>query len=401
MNTSSISPQDMLRLADQCVKCGLCLPVCPTYAQTRHEADSPRGRIALIQGWLTGNLALNATLIAHLDGCLVCRACEAACPSLVAYGQLADAAKAHRIAALPRWRRLLQHGWLTALSQRRVTDVLGQLARVYRASGLATLSERSGLTHLRQLQPYHRMATALSFTARRLAPHPEPSAALELFIGCMDASAQSSVVVATLRVCARLGLPINIASESACCGALLRHNGYPAAAAAHLAQCVEHHAERQLIGLTSACVAELRTAPALQHTAEICAFLDQATWSNAITIKPLAQRVLVHEPCSHRNLLGGNAAVYRLLARIPALEILPLPGNDRCCGAAGTYLLHQPEMAAALLNDKRIAIAALAPAYLVTTNSGCALHLAAGLRELGLAIEVCHPVELLARQLTD
>lgn len=389
----------MLRLADQCVKCGLCLPVCPTYNQTRHEADSPRGRIALIQGWLTGNLALTATLIAHLDGCLGCRACEAACPSLVAYGQLADAAKAHRVAALPVWHRLLQLGWFTALSQRRITNWIGQIARVYRISGLATISERSGLARLSRLRPYHRMAMALSFTARRLAAHSEPNAALELFIGCMDASAQGSLVVAAIRVCERLNLPINTTSKSTCCGALLRHNGHPAAAAAHLANCVKHHADRQLIGLTSACVAELRTAPELRHTAEICAFLDQVRWPKTLKIKPLPQRVLVHEPCSHRNLLGGNAAVYRLLARIPALEILPLPGNDRCCGAAGTYSLQQPKMAAALLNDKLVAIAALAPTYIVTTNSGCALHIAAELREMEMKIEVCHPVELLARQL--
>jgi hypothetical protein len=37
---------------------------------------------------------------------------------------------------------------------------------------------------------------------------------------------------------------------------------------------------------------------------------------------------------------------------------------------------------------------------LVTTNIGCALHLAAGLREQGLNIEALHPVTLLMRQLT-
>jgi glycolate oxidase iron-sulfur subunit len=55
-------------------------------------------------------------------------------------------------------------------------------------------------------------------------------------------------------------------------------------------------------------------------------------------------------------------------------------------------------MAEALLADKLAGLADLAPDLIVTTNPGCALHLIAGLREAGLAVEVCHPVELLARQ---
>jgi glycolate oxidase iron-sulfur subunit len=109
--------------------------------------------------------------------------------------------------------------------------------------------------------------------------------------------------------------------------------------------------------------------------------------------------VAVHEPCSHRNLLRDTAAVYALLARIPALEIVSLDGNGTCCGAAGTYLLEHADTAQTLADDKIRHLATLAPRYLVTTNTGCAAHLAARIRAAGLAIEVLHPVELIQRQL--
>lgn len=73
----------LLRLAEACVKCGACLPVCPTYAHTRDEADSPRGRITLVQGLLGDRLVPDQVLSTHLDGCLHCRACERICPAQV------------------------------------------------------------------------------------------------------------------------------------------------------------------------------------------------------------------------------------------------------------------------------------------------------------------------------
>ncbi len=393
----TLSRDELLRLADQCVKCGLCLPVCPTYEKRRNEADSPRGRIALIQGWLMDDLELTPTLAGHLDGCLTCRACERACPSLVAYGRLIDGAKARRVAQMTAWQRFWQRGWLLALSDARLAGVFGQVSRFYRLSGLARLTEWLRLMPFRRLQPWHRLATALAITARYIAPRDPPVADLDLFIGCQGATAQGRAIEAALKICERLGLRVR--SGSACCGALLRHNGYPHDADQHRADCIRFYAGRPLVGLASACLVELREEPALSHAQEICDFLDRCVWPAAIRLRPLQARVLVHEPCSHQFLPGGNAAVYRLLTRIPALEVAPLPGNDRCCGAAGTYLFQQPEMAQRLLEDKLTTLAELEPKIIVTTNPGCALHLIAGVREAGLSIEVCHPVELIARQM--
>ncbi len=64
-----------------CVHCGLCLPECPTYHVTGREAESPRGRIAALRGVMESRSEISDAIHDGLESCLVCRACESACPS--------------------------------------------------------------------------------------------------------------------------------------------------------------------------------------------------------------------------------------------------------------------------------------------------------------------------------
>src|SRR5205085_9815894 len=77
-----------------CVHCGLCLPACPTYTETGHEADSPRGRIQLMRGLADGLIQPTESVNKHLDLCLDCRGCETACPSGVVYHELIEETRA-------------------------------------------------------------------------------------------------------------------------------------------------------------------------------------------------------------------------------------------------------------------------------------------------------------------
>src|SRR5690242_7113864 len=86
----SHGPHIDYELVLDCVHCGLFTASCPTYVETGHEADSPRGRIYLMRQVIDGQLPLDDTVKRHLDLCLNCRACETACPSGVQYGKLIE-----------------------------------------------------------------------------------------------------------------------------------------------------------------------------------------------------------------------------------------------------------------------------------------------------------------------
>ena len=398
-----MTPQSTLELADHCVKCGLCLPHCPTYRATADESESPRGRIALVQGWMGGALPPSTRLFGHLDRCLECRACERACPSGVAWGEILDSARSHQQVTAGGMTRWTRRAALELLSRRTGVRSLGYLAAAARRLGLLRIASWLGLERMKRLNPYLRLAPFLSRPNAQPEYHGQDSAditAINLFMGCISQISQARTLTAAARLLERLGWPVRIPDAQRCCGALFRHNGFPAQADRLLGKNAAALEARPTLVTASACAAELRqTAGGRLDVQEICGFLQQNPWPAEVRFRPLNSRVAVHEPCSHRNQLGQAQAVHALLGRIPGIMLKALPDNAFCCGAAGSYLIQQPEMAQRLLADKLRGLRELQPEILVTTNTGCALHLAAGIREAGLEIEVCHPVDLLDRQL--
>ncbi len=71
-----------------CMRCGMCLPTCPTYKETFLETASPRGRVALVRKVQEGELGQSERLLEYLALCLDCQACASACPCGVNAGEL-------------------------------------------------------------------------------------------------------------------------------------------------------------------------------------------------------------------------------------------------------------------------------------------------------------------------
>jgi glycolate oxidase iron-sulfur subunit len=273
------------------------------------------------------------------------------------------------------------------------------LGAAYRRLGGALVVSRLGLLRRPRLRVLHGLALRLrgSPRAQAAAQSAGGTGSVALFRGCVARALEPDVETAARAVFARLGVAVTVPGEQVCCGAMHRHNGFPEQADALLARNLAVFGDARVVGGASACVAELRPALA---AAELCRALLETPWPDTVALRPLAGVVAVHEPCSHRNQLRDTAAVYTLLERIPGLVVRPLADNQTCCGAAGTYLLDQPQTALRLAADKVKALAALRPRWLVTTNTGCAAHLASAVADAGLDVEVLHPVVLLARALT-
>lgn len=393
--------------ADRCVLCGMCLPHCPTYGLSHNEAESPRGRISLMLAVARGQLEADTGLRGHLERCLGCRACEAMCPSLVPYGRLLRNTREH----LYRQEHSRLADTLATPARRKL---LGGALHLFQASGLQRLTQKlhllgdSAAGRLLQGLPEHGSGPSLpEFTP----PQGRQRGQVALFTGCTGDLLQRRLLHDARRLLSALGYAVHIPAQQGCCGALHIQQG-DGDSARRLARqnLAAFPAEAEaIISVASGCGALLheyddlleneQAADFARRVIDINAFIAGMDWPEDLVLRPLPGTVAVHESCTLRNVLHGHQALYTLLRRIPQLEVTALPNNERCCGAAGSYLVDHPAEADALRSDKIAAVAELRPRWLASANIGCAMHLSAGLRKAGLAVEVVHPISLLARQL--
>lgn len=364
-----------------------------------------------MQGLASGLVPQTPKLQAHLDSCLTCRSCERVCPAKVPYGELIDAGRVltHQHRGTPQLTRRLSP-WLTHAPLRLLAQVL---LRAYQRSGLQALLRHSHVlrgrwARLESLLPARHERCTASIAAeapRATATLPR----LALFRGCVGEIADAQTLRAIRQLFEHCGFALEEPVGQNCCGALHQHAGASDMARQLARQNAAAFAgEARIIYAASGCGASLREYAHIERGDSACADFAARVeephqlllqhWPASIQLQPLPARLAVHLPCTQRNVTGGGDAISALLKKIPQAEVLPLDLEHGCCGAAGTYFVSQPEMADRLLEHKLDALAALRPDYLLSSNIGCTLHLAAGLRRRGLTVPVLHPLTLLARQ---
>jgi glycolate oxidase iron-sulfur subunit len=375
--------------ADRCVACGLCLPHCPTYHKTGSEADSPRGRIQLMRAVSQNILPNNDRFKEHIDLCLSCRSCESACPNSVNYGALVDATRALHMPKNKLWYRLSK-------------PLIRHSSFQYVLSWIIWSLQRTKLDALlKRLLPVAKMLPVLDRPVTWKPFYPAKRAhkgAVNLFLGCASNAFDQQTLKAGIYVLNQLGFDVYIPPQS-CCGSIARQMG-DQAEAEKLTQINQaaFDKKRPLLSIASGCGAALQDYLPTNSVQDISTFLMACDWSN-VTIHQLATPIFVQDPCTLRNVQKGQQAVYQLLKKIPQAQVQPLPGNAQCCGGAGAYMLTQTTMANRLLDDKLDVIASTGAILLATSNIGCCLHIAQGLRAQRKQVEVLHPVNILARQM--
>ena len=404
----------------QCVHCGLCLNQCPTYRALRLEPESPRGRIHLVRAAAEGRIELNQRFQDHLYLCLLCRACETACPSGVQYGRIAETA---REIIGPPGSKLAR-----AVLNFAFTQLLPYPRRLRLAATLLRLYQRSGLQRaIRPLLPerLRRMESMLPPISQRFFT-PEPNilpaigarrAKVAMLNGCVMPLLFSDVNEATVRVLRRNGCDVVFPRNQICCGALNVHNGESVAAKQMARRNIDAFLDAgvdTVVVNAAGCGAAmkeyghlLRDDPLYAEKAKRFSSIvkDAAQFLGDLglvgKLAPLKMTVTYQDPCHLAHGQRVRSQPRNLLKSIPGLQFKEMDGSDRCCGSAGIYNITHPEMSQHLLKEKMQSVASTQADSVVAPNPGCMLQLRYGSQQYGPEVKVYHLIDLLDRAYSE
>ena len=406
-----------------CVHCGFCLPACPTYNRLGNEADSPRGRLHLMQAVVEGRLEPSSEAFrTHIDRCLGCRACEPVCPSGVEYGTLLELARETATKAAPQG--LPTRFLLMVLGTRALRSPFFFIGRMLRGTRLAAL----GATVLPSYGPFRavRLILAMLASTTRWEPMASEEATsgnidsgshdvsrksrVAVLLGCVQEGLFTRINSATVRVLEANGHEVILVEGQDCCGALHAHGG-DLERARMLARTNIRAFEASgadFIAVNAAgCGAAMkdygilleRDPDFVQRAEEVALAVRDVSEILASSGPRIGAsipcKIAYDHPCHLLHAQGVEHAPITVLEAVPDAEVHIVAGAEECCGGAGIYGITHPKLGGLIGEDKVSAVRACSADAVATPNPGCMMQIGAGLRLEASTEGVLHPIELL------
>lgn len=233
-----------------------------------------------------------------------------------------------------------------------------------------------------------------------------------LFVTCLVDSLRPNIGFSALELLKAAGCEVDIPLDQTCCGQPAFNSGADAQARPLARQVIAQFENFDyLVAPSGSCAAMIKHHyPALladdpeffpraqklaAKTFELLSFLVDV---RGFRPENLASRstATYHDSCSGLREMGVKAQPRALLGAIDGLTLVPLEGEETCCGFGGTFCVKYSDISNAIVSDKADNVEKTGADLLLGGDLGCLLNMAGKLRREGSNVRVFHAAELIA-----
>jgi len=422
--------------AEKCVRCGLCLTVCPVYAEEQDERYVARGRNRLLSEIIDDHKDLTVGLKDRFSKCLLCRRCTMVCPQGVRTDLLNIAARAELVKgdglpiykSLP-FRKVLKDRKL----MRKALKAASKLQWV-----LPVTKEPEGKTHHIPLQTEGKIRHLPMFLAglgggRQLPsiakrslcediPELHPPLAdvknrnmrVAYFSGCATEFSFPEVGKALIKILTKLGVEVIFPKEQVCCGIAVFASGDLETAKEMALHNIDVFSQLDVDLIVTGCAtcgSALKDGWASylpENEEERAMFEDFGAKVRDISellveladFKPLRYRsilpentrVTYHDPCHLARYQGIIDQPRKILKQVFGDNFVEMD-NTGCCGMGGSFNLDHYSLSQKIAKKKIDSVERTETDVVINTCPGCMIQLIDNIERHHLPQRVVHMVE--------
>jgi len=365
MKLSNLSPKQLIEI-DACTRCGECLNYCPVYAHRGEEDIDPRGKIQAFKAFIRSQYGLWARIFGpkKLDEeklkkfsemvyrCTLCGECSVSCPVSIDAKNLWLALR----------ETLVEMGHYPRAAERLKDNLL----EAHNISGDENEERTDWLDFLDEV-PDHR--------------YQKEKAEVAYFVGCVASyfPLVQKIPQALIEILDKAGVDFTLlGGEEWCCGFPLIGAGMKKEAKALIQHNLEMMKKKGVKRAVFACpscyhtwMEEYDTDIEIFHSTQ---FIKELIKEGNIRFRENTVRVTYHDPCDLGRASGVYEAPREILRSIPGVELIEMESNRercKCCGGGGNLEMVDPELSAALAQEKIKEIQATGAETVITSCQQC------------------------------
>jgi len=403
--------------AGKCIRCGLCMSVCPVYQVSLNESDVARGKMALLE-WEDedANIKKASRFKESISRCLLCGACAEVCPNKVPTTDCILTVRQHIASNIKE--KLVMSSINTLSKQTRSGQFFRKSSSILQKCVGKKISEDSGL-HLR--------FPLSSMSHRKFIPkiHPIPYTGhysteskspikIYYFTGCGANYIFNRTAQALTDILKKIHLTPYVPEKQMCCGLPFYASGdnqQASTLAKKNIDIIDEIAPDIVLTTCASCGAQihqwqkiLKNDPDYHARAskissihkDATAFLleDNPLTNNLLSqVHPVTENIWYHHPCHMRWGATQQPVPSKLFSSFERVNVTY--SDNQCCGNGGKFQISHFDLSMKIFDQRIDFFKHQKIDRVLTSCTGCHLQFLEGIVQNDMNISVMHPLEWL------